>query len=109
MRDGRTFRLNPKGCVAVDVWSLPAGDSRAPHYATFPERLIKPIIRACSNPGDLILDPFAGSGTTCSVAKKLGRHFIGVELNRDYAGMAAERLGCKTYSLADALGFRRKS
>ena len=89
MRHGKTFKLNPKGCLPTDVWSLPAGDSSARHYATFPDRLVQPIILACSNFGDLVLDPFAGSGTTCRIARENGRRFIGIELNPDYAKMAA--------------------
>jgi site-specific DNA-methyltransferase (adenine-specific) len=93
MRHGKTFKLNPKGCLPTDVWSLPAGDSSARHYATFPDRLVTPIILACSNEGDLVLDPFAGTGTTCRIAKETGRRSIGIELNRDYAKMAAGALG----------------
>jgi DNA modification methylase len=89
MRHGKTFKLNPKGCLPTDVWTLPAGDSSARHYTTFPERLVKPIILACSNPGDTVLDPFAGTGTTCRIAVDLGRRCIGVELNPEYAKMAA--------------------
>lgn len=90
MRHGRSFALHPNGCLPTDVWSLPAGDSSARHYATFPDRLVKLIILACSDAGDLVLDPFAGSGTTCRVAKETGRQFIGIELNPDYAEMAAK-------------------
>jgi DNA modification methylase len=93
MRHGKTFKLNPKGCLPTDVWALPAGDSVARHYATFPDRLIRPIILACSNPGDLVLDPFAGSGTTCRIAQENGRRFIGIELNPEYAKMAAHAVG----------------
>jgi site-specific DNA-methyltransferase (adenine-specific) len=89
MRHGKTFNLNPKGCLPTDVWSLPAGDSSARHYATFPDRLVRPIVLACSNPGDLVLDPFAGSGTTCRIAHETGRRFIGIELNPEYAKMAS--------------------
>ena len=89
MRHGKTFKLNPKGCLPTDVWALPAGDSTARHYATFPDRLVRPIILACSNPNDLVLDPFAGSGTTCRMALALGRRCIGIELNPEYANMAA--------------------
>ena len=64
MRHGKAFKLNPKGCLPTDVWTLPAGDSSARHYATFPDRLVRPIILACSKVGDLVLDPFSGSGTT---------------------------------------------
>ena len=93
MRHGKTFRLNPKGCLPTDVWSLPSGDSPALHYATFPEHLVEPIIRACSDEGDLVLDPFAGSGTTCQIAARLKRRSLGIELNPDYARMAASAVG----------------
>lgn len=90
MRHGKTFKLNPNGCLPTDVWALPAGDSPARHYATFPDRLVQPIILACSNKGDLVLDPFAGTGTTCRIAKEHGRRFMGIELNPEYAEMAAK-------------------
>ncbi len=97
MRHGKTFKLNPNGClptdVLPDVWALPAGDSSVRHYATFPDRLVQMIILACSNSDDLVLDPFVGSGTTCRVAKKEGRRSIGIELNPEYAKMAASAVG----------------
>jgi DNA modification methylase len=93
MRHGKAFKLNPYGCLPTDVWSLPAGDSSARHYATFPDRLVKPILLACSNVGDWVMDPFAGSGTTCRIAKETGRQFIGIELNPEYAQMAANAVG----------------
>jgi DNA modification methylase len=87
MRDGQVFRLNPKGCLPVDVWSLPSANSGARHYAAFPRQLVQPLVEACSLPGDLVLDPFAGSGTTCVVAASLGRRCLGIELNPEYAAM----------------------
>jgi site-specific DNA-methyltransferase (adenine-specific) len=57
-----------------------------------PEQLLGRIIRACSQPGDLVLDPFGGSGTTLAVAKKLGRSFLGLELSEQYATRIKERL-----------------
>jgi site-specific DNA-methyltransferase (adenine-specific) len=57
-----------------------------------PEQLLGRIIRACSNPGDVVLDPFAGSGTTLAVAKKLGRQWLGVELSKNYAARIEARL-----------------
>jgi site-specific DNA-methyltransferase (adenine-specific) len=57
-----------------------------------PEQLLGRIIRASSNPGDVVLDPFAGSGTTLAVAKKLGRSFLGVELSEAYAARIHDRL-----------------
>ena len=88
MRHGKTFNLNPRGCLPTDVWSLPSGDSSALHYATFAERLVEPIIRACSDIDDLVLDPVAGSGTTCPIAARLKRRSSGIELNPTCAKMA---------------------
>ena len=93
MRHGKAFKLNPKGCLPTDVWMLPAGDSAARHYATFPDRLVRPIILACSNPGGLVIDPFVGSGTTCRIAKENDRRFLGIELNPEYAKMTANSVG----------------
>jgi site-specific DNA-methyltransferase (adenine-specific) len=62
------------------------------HGCQMPEQLLGRIIRACSNPGELVLDPFAGSGTTLVVAKKLGRKCVGFELSPTYAAQAQARL-----------------
>jgi DNA modification methylase len=91
MRDGQIFMLNPRGCLPTDVWRLPSSNTSAQHYATFPEQLIRPIIEACSNPGELVLDPFSGSGTTCRVAITLGRQALGIDLNPVYVAMAEKR------------------
>lgn len=74
------------------VWSIATGQFKAAHYATFPERLVEPCILAGCPKGGIVLDPFAGSGTTGVVAKRLGRSFIGVELNPAYCRMAQERI-----------------
>lgn len=66
-----------------------------------PEQLLGRIIRGSSNEGDLVLDPFAGSGTTLAVRKKLGRQWIGFELSADYVKYANKRL--KSVSLGDDL------
>jgi DNA modification methylase len=62
------------------------------HGCQMPEQLLGRIIRACSDPGEVVLDPFGGSGTTLAVAKKLGRSFIGLELSTAYATRIDERL-----------------
>lgn len=93
MRDGKSFRLDPLGCLPTDVWSLPSSNTAAKHYAAFPSELVRRIIEACSSPGDLILDPFLGSGTTCAVARALGRRSVGIELNAEYAELAAAAVG----------------
>jgi DNA modification methylase len=79
-----------------DVWSIPmvsgSFTERTNHPAQYPEKLIERIIKAVTNPGDLVLDPFLGSGTTAVVAKKLKRNYVGYEINKDYVKMAKNRL-----------------
>lgn len=80
-----------------DVWffSRVAGtfkERRGMHGCQMPEQLLGRIIRACSNEGDVVLDPFAGSGTTPTVAKKLGRRFVGLELSKKYVRHIETRL-----------------
>ena len=62
------------------------------HGCQMPEQLLGRIIKACSNEGDFVLDPFAGSGTTLAAAKKLGRRFVGFELSKEYVRNIEERL-----------------
>ncbi|MFN0138280.1 MAG: DNA-methyltransferase [Phycisphaerae bacterium] len=68
------------------------GERRGWHGCQMPEQLLGRIIKASSNPGDVVLDPFGGSGTTLAVAKKLGRQFLGFELSEEYAKRINERL-----------------
>jgi site-specific DNA-methyltransferase (adenine-specific) len=111
-------RANPKGRLPDDTWILRPQDFQSDRYGftpeqdtwffsrvagTFkerqgfhgcqmPEQLLARIIRTSSNEGDLVLDPFTGSGTTLAVAKKLGREFLGTELSADYVKYSTERL-----------------
>ncbi len=62
------------------------------HGCQMPEQLLGRIIRTCSHPGEIVLDPFSGSGTTLAVAKKLGRRWLGMDLSEDYAAKANARL-----------------
>lgn len=83
---------NTGGRNKRSVWSIATGQFKAAHYATFPERLVEPCILAGCPEGGVVLDPFAGSGTTGVVAKRLRRHFVGVEINPDYWQMATDRI-----------------
>lgn len=75
------------------VWTIPTQPFKGAHFATFPEKLVEPCIKAGSKPQSLILDPFCGSGTVGVVALKLGRRFLGLELQPDYVRMAERRIG----------------
>ena len=85
------------------VWSVTNKPYKGAHFATFPPDLIEPCILAGSNEGDVILDPFMGSGTTAMVAKKHNRHYIGCELNRDYATLQTDRIDSIPTQLPDIL------
>ena len=74
------------------VWSVTKKPYKGAHFATFPPELIEPCIKAGSEVGDIILDPFMGSGTTAMVAKMLDRYYIGCELHEDYGNLIQERV-----------------
>lgn len=111
----RDSRANPKGRLPDDTWilrpqDLPDGfeatedtwyfprvagtfkERAGFHGCQMPEQLLGRIIRACSHPGDIVLDPFSGSATTIAVAKKLGRQFFAFELSADYVMLGNQRL-----------------
>jgi len=74
------------------VWTIPAQPYAEAHFAVFPPDLIVPCIKAGSRPGDVVLDPFFGSGTTGEVALRLERQYIGFEINPEYVKLAEKRL-----------------
>lgn len=77
-----------KGCI----WDI-TPETNSDHPAPFPIELPTNIIKCCSKEGDVVYDPFMGSGTVAKATRDLGRHYIGSELNPDYLIMANERLG----------------
>ncbi len=74
------------------VWSITNKPYKGAHFAVYPPDLIEPCILAGSEEGDIILDPFLGSGTTAMVAKKHNRAYIGCELHKDYASLQTDRI-----------------
>ena len=74
------------------VWSVTVKPYKEAHFATYPPDLIEPCIKAGSEEGDIILDPFMGAGTTAAVAKSLNRHYIGCELNEGYGNLIQKRI-----------------
>lgn len=87
------FRLTHPSNIWTDLtvpfWSMPENTD---HPTQKPEKLLAKIILASTNPGDVVFDPFLGSGTTAVVARKLGRRYVGVEIDKGYSCLAMKRL-----------------
>lgn len=90
--DAMGERIVPPYANRRDVWSIPTSNIKEAHFATFPEALVEPCIKAGSRKGGVVLDPFFGSGTTGRVATKFGRGYIGIELNPEYVDIEKKRL-----------------
>jgi adenine-specific DNA-methyltransferase len=98
-KNGR-LRCNSIGKNPSDVWQIAkvtsgadrSSSERTPHPAQFPLDLIRRIVLGFSNPGDLVLDPFSGSGTTAIASLELDRPFVGFEIRKDYCQLAAARV-----------------
>lgn len=92
-KDKQKFRLTHPSNIWTDIsvpfWSM---SENTDHPTQKPEKLIAKLILASSDEGDIVLDPFLGSGTTAVTAKKLNRHFIGIEKEKEYVALALKRL-----------------
>lgn len=95
---GRSPHVRPEGGTRYEsrnrrsVWTVATRPYKGAHFATFPPALIEPCILAGSRPGDIVLDPFMGSGTTAAVAIQHGRQYLGCELNQEYGPLQQERI-----------------
>ena len=90
-------RANPKGKLPDDVWSYSRvcgtfHERVKWHPCQMPEKVLERIIKVSSNPGDLVMDPFSGSGTTCAVAARLKRKYFGIDLSPDYVKHSTQRI-----------------
>jgi len=83
---------NPKGKNPGDVWKIATQPFPEAHFATFPEKLVEPMILSSCPKNGIALDPFMGSGTVAIVAKRLGRNYIGIELSKEYIKIAEQRI-----------------
>jgi site-specific DNA-methyltransferase (adenine-specific) len=87
---------NPKGAKPKDVIDIPTTcngmGEKTPHPTQKPEELLRKFVLASSSEGDLVIDPFSGSGTTIVVAEQLGRRWMGCDLNAPYNRWAIERI-----------------
>ena len=76
-----------------DVWQINSVPYKGAHFAAYPPKLVETCLLAGCPQDGIVLDPFLGSGTTAAVAKQMGRHYIGIELNPDYCTLAEQRIG----------------
>lgn len=98
-RSGKERNPTKEEKIDSNVWNISAGkghstldDFAYQHPAIFPEKLATRHIHSWSNPGDLVLDPFAGSGTTLKCAKELNRRYVGIEINSEYVKICQKRI-----------------
>lgn len=84
-----TYPSNFWDDISIPYWSMPENTA---HPTQKPEKLLAKLILASSNPGDIVFDPFLGSGSTSVTAKKLNRHYVGIEINDQYCVWAEKRI-----------------
>jgi len=93
LHDGRWDQaFHPQGRNKRTVWSISLSKVREAHFAVFPESLVETCLKASCPPGGLVLDPFLGSGTVGLVARRLERHYLGIDCMPDYCDMAQRRI-----------------
>ncbi|MCK9578743.1 site-specific DNA-methyltransferase [bacterium] len=102
--DSEGNRIRNRRCV----WNIATRPFSGAHFATFPERLVETPIKSGCPDGGVVLDPFIGSGTTALVAQRLGKNFIGIELNKKYCEIAEERINFNKLYEKDKNNNRRK-
>ncbi len=94
-RNQRTVKIADYG-YRTNIWQYKTGncngDDQTVHNAPFPEALVRDHIISWSNPGDLVLDPFMGSGTTAKMAMQNGRHYLGFDISEEYCELARKRV-----------------
>jgi site-specific DNA-methyltransferase (adenine-specific) len=91
-RAEKPTEITPEFGLRTNVWNMNIGGDGNSHPAVFPEALARDHIMSWSNEGDIVLDPFSGSGTTAKMAKHNGRQYIGIEVNPEYVDIANKRL-----------------
>lgn len=103
LNDGVQMRSDWTLPICAGAERLKNKEGKKAHPTQKPESLLHRVLLATTNPGDLVLDPFFGTGTTGAVARKLGRHFIGLEADPDYAEVARKRIAAISPGDPDAL------
>jgi site-specific DNA-methyltransferase (adenine-specific) len=99
IQNGGIAHYNPSGKNLPNVWLIGTEPSKELHFSRFPTALCEvPILASCPKDG-IVLDPFCGSGTALQVAQRLGRKWVGIELNENYIKIANKKLAQQTLNL----------
>ena len=91
-KESKGFTWNPNFAKYLSIWKIAPNKNIYGHPATFPEEIVKRCIESFTNDGDIVLDPYSGTGTTAYVAKKMKRLYIGIDVSKKYNEIAIERL-----------------
>jgi DNA modification methylase len=100
LHDKRFREIQAEG-IRTNIWPYPTGGGKREHPAPFPLQLAKDHVASWSAPGDVVLDPFMGSGTTAKAAKELERQYIGFEINPEYCNIGEARTAQEVLSFSN--------
>ena len=91
-KKAKGFTWNKESAKYLSIWRITPNRNNLGHNATFPEEIVKRCVFAFSKEGDVVLDPYNGTGTTTKVAKCMGRKYIGIDISQNYVDIANKRL-----------------
>ena len=91
-KEAKGFKWNKEAAKYLSIWRIVPNENIYGHPATFPEEIPKRCIAAFTDKGDIVLDAYSGTGTTCLIAKKLGRNYIGIDISEKYNQIAEKRI-----------------
>jgi len=94
-KEAKNFTWNKEAAKYLSIWRIPPNKNIYGHNATFPEELVRRCIEAFTNEGDIVLDPYNGTGTTTKVAHDNGRKYIGIDNSEIYCKIAERRINKK--------------
>lgn len=108
---GKKSQINPLGTLLSDVWTdvhrIRHKNRRDAHPCQLPEPLLERLILMVTNENDIVLDPFIGAGTTATAAKRLGRHFIGIDIDPKYKSIIENKIENVSYRLTNGYVYNR--
>jgi DNA modification methylase len=91
-KQAKGFKWNKDAAKYLSVWRIPPNRNIYEHNATFPEEIVSRCVTAFTDVGDVVLDPYNGTGTATKVASEMGRHYIGIDTSEKYNKIAEKRI-----------------